>query len=577
MKHETIAPTDRLPLHMPATPRRERVCTTVFPGLMPRGARYGYDGKALSISDMENLSPRAYPALAVRSPRELLVSSRGTGQPHGMVMMDGVLYYVQGSTLWRIVGGIHAGAPDGSMNAALFSVGKVTDSKKQMVVFGNRLLIFPDKKYVDAADGKLRPMELDSGVLVGISFSGNSVTLPEGKTWLEMGFEAGDGIRVLNCDDVTPAPEGNYCIRRLQGRVAYLTDAFAASYISTAQIKRLVPSPDRLCVSGNRLIGIRGKDVYISAEGTPFCWIPYRTDGLPDGAGGTTLHIDTDGDLTACATWQGYVMIFKSDRICRLLGNRSDSFTLTELRAPGIPAALADTLCELGGALYYHSDSGVYRYGRAGQYPERIGCLSLSATIDGCAGSDGACYYLGRAEANEAGESRWETYVYAPEADAWYREDAREAVCMTTMDGYLCRQDRNGDIWLTRSDGRMANRPVSEPDRHGPIEASVTFAPDHAFEPNGYRPVAIAIRATSAPGGELRVLAICSDGRSRMDAEPQDPLAYTTLACFAGGMSDRLLRISLLPPACDGMILRLEMTGEWMIHSLIWEYEVPRE
>ncbi len=577
-KHQT--PSDRLPPHLPAIPRREKLRTAVFGGLtLPpphldvRAGAAG--GEALAVAAAENISPRAYPALATRLPHELLVNSRGLSTPNGMAVMGGVLYFAQGDTLFRMVGGVHAGTPEGQMSAAISMVGRVADCPKQMAVFGGRLLIFPDKLYVDAADGALHPMELDSGIIPGVIFSGNTVTLPAGRTWRMLGFGAGDGIHIFNRDDVTPAPEGEYRITRVQGQVAYMANTFSSTYESQVQIKREVPALTRLCVSGDRVFGTAGQEIRISAAGTPFCWIPYRTEGVIDGRSGATVKTDTEGDLTACAAWQGYVVFFKADRICRLLGSRADAFSVSDIAAPGIPADMADTLCEVGGALYYYGDSGAYRYGERGLYPERLGCLSLSTPIKGRAASDGLSWYLSLAERDVQGQPKWRTYVYVPDTNAWFAEDTRPISSMCRLESYVCRQNTDGHIWLCRSDGRRAGRAVDEADVYGPIASSVTFGCDKSFEPDGYRPTAVYIRATSEPGGELQVLGAVSDG-AYCPAGTPDITDYRVLAAFAGGMTDRLLYVPLLPAACNGMTLRLEMTGDWIIHAVTRVYEVPR-
>ncbi len=557
-------PCDRLPERLPRTARRERIYTVGFGGLAvtpqaPFESRTILGREPWRIADMENLSPRAYPALAVRRPRELLAVAQNQLTPHGMAVMNGRLYFAQGTTLYRTAADLSAARTGMTVEV----IGTLSDTDKHMAVCGDRLCIFPDKKYV-SADGTLHDMELDTGDIAGVELMLYTMTLPEGMTWAALGFAAGDGIYLVNRDDATPAPTGNYGIKRVQGRVAYLTTSFSANYTSTVAVRRLLPDLEGVCVSGNRLCGFAGRRIHISAEGNPFSW----NAPMEDGAAGATLSVDTEGSFTACAAWQGYAVFFKEHGICRLLGSRSDSFTLSELPAPGLPAALSGTLCEVGGALYYHGDAGVYRYGQAGQLPERVAHMPGGRAVGGLGGSDGLCYYLHLLQESEDGAATTRrSYVFSPEHGAWYAEDTRPMAHMQTFGGFLCLQDADGHLWLARSDGRLLGCSINETALHGSIVGRVTFSPDHTASPEGYRPAALGLRATSGEGGELRVLAAFSDPATGGAS------AATELAAFPGGGRDRLLRVSFIPRTCDSLIWQLEMQGDWQIDAAVREYE----
>ena len=62
---------------------------------------------------------------------------------------------------------------------------------------------------------------------------------------------------------------------------------------------------------------------------------------------------------------------------------------------------------------------------------------------------------------------------------------------------------------------------------------------------------------------------LCSGGLIRYDEDTEEVL----LGEFDGGMTDRLLRVPLLPRPCDGSVLRLEMAGDWVIHAVMRTYE----
>ncbi len=569
---------DRLPPRLPSTPRRERVRVTSFRGLTAQPSA------SWEISAMRNLSPRRLPALSTRPPREMISPSFGMAASHGMLTVGKDLYFLQGTTLYRKSNALQTA---GNIADATL-LGVLSDTDQCMVVFGDYLLLFPDKKYLLFSEGVLRSMELDTGVIEQVEFNGTRIILPPGMTWTSLGFLPGDSIHVINEDDSTPAPEGYYRIRELRGNAALLMSSFSALYTSNARFTREIPNLKGAAVCGNRLFGFAGKQIYMAAEGTPFAF----QSAVPDGRGAATLASNTAGDITACVSWQGYMVCFKETSILRVLGNRADSFSLIETPAPGIPATMADTLSEVGGELYYHGDTGIYRYTHATQKPERIGQFAAGIPVVGHGGTDGTGYYLDLAEKNQDQTTVWSRYLYMPQTGDWYVEDPLPSHTHVTLNGYLCTQAVDGRIWISRSDGPTPGQGIGELASGECMQSSVTFHPDYYSEPDGYRPVNLFLRASSrSEQGELRVLASFADGRAGLDAE--NPIAVdrsarhiggsfampqgaVELAHFAGRMKDRLLRIPITVPRCDHMILSLEMSGDWEIGALTTEYEVTR-
>lgn len=531
---------DCLPGKLPVGIRRERITISEFGGAK---SLPGCEGTA-------NLSPRRLPAIATRRPRGVLSAALGSGTPHGMANFEGDLYFVRGTALYRM----------GTAGAA--AIGTVSDTDKVFYVFGDRLYIFPDKLYMEAGGTALMPMELDSGVVGKSTFKGSTVTLPEGMGWTALGFTAGDCLRVVNADDDMPAPEGYYRIMDIRGRTATVQGTFPATYESSAYFRRVVPDMERVCVSGDRVYGVAGKDVYVSGAGRP---LDFYSKGASDGSDAVTLRVDSDGEITACAAWQGYVVLFKSDRICKLLGTRADSFTLQERPAVGISAPLSGTLCEVGGDLYYLAESGVYRY--RGQEPERISPVMESGVKGGCGGTDGAAYYLA---VQTLGEEEWHQYCYLPERGEWFDEGTLHPKSMVCRKGFLCIQDVDGYLWLTSSDGRETYCAETEFSVVGPVRAEITLPPDYGFQPGGCRLVGVSLRVTGGDASALYVSADYADGAAGEDA---DGTRQVSVGLVSGNITDRLLRFPVAPRPCDAVRLRIAMAGDWVIHSVIKEYE----
>lgn len=534
-KNDVMAASDYLPERLPRAPRRETVGITKFDGCStPFG---GGD----ILTEGVNLSPRRAPLPASRPPRGLFAREPGSGKPHGMVWFDGSLVFARGTGLYVTADGV-----------GVYSLGTVSDTDKSFVTFGGRLYIYPDKLYMENGSSMPLPIELDTGVIDGAEFNGRTVTLPKGYVWRDLGFAEGDCLRVLNADDVTPAPEGYYRITGLQAGTATLASTFAASYTSSARFRRVVPALTRCCVNGDRVYGIMGREIYVSAAGSA---TDFYSRPVGDGKHPVTFRCENGGDFTALSPWQGYTVFFKPDRICKLLGSRSDSFTLHESYGVGIPAGLADTLCEVGNALYYASFGGVYRY--RGQEPEGVSSFGAVTVTEGHGGSDGTVYCLAlTAEGKEL------VSLLLPESGVWYPEDDLAVGAVLGHEGFLYLQSGDGLIRKVSPEGRSTGCAFDERMNGGPVISSATLASDHFGEPDGYRLVGLAVRATGEVGGTLRVLI-------RYDEDTEEVL----LGEFDGGMTDRLLRVPLLPRPCDGSVLRLEMTGDWVIHAVMRTYE----
>ncbi len=538
-KYDGGAPGDYLPARLPHILRRETARVTAFGG----GATPFGGGDI--IAEGRNLSPRQKPLLATRKPRGLFTHGRGSGAPHGMIWFDGILIFARGSGLFATSDGV-----------TVHTLGTVSDTDKSFFIFGDCLYIYPDKLFLKSGNIMPKPIELDTGVIEQAEFKGNTVTLPKGYIWSDLGFAEGDCLRVLNADDVTPAPEGYYRLERLRAGVATLANTSLSTYTSNARFLRVVPDLTRCCVNGDRVYGIAGKDIYISAAGSA---TDFYSRASADGKYPVLLHSATDGDFTALSPWQGYMVFFKSDRICKLLGSRSDSFTLHDNSGVGIPAGLSDTLCEVENALYYASHGGVYRY--RGQEPERISSLNGVTVSHGCGGTDGCAYYLA-VTADGAANGEGALSLLLPDREEWYPEDGVTVGAMLRRDGFLFMQDGEGRIWKTSSDGRATGCNFDERQVIGAVTASAVLVSDHFGEPDGYRLSGLAIRATGEVGGTLRVLA-------RYDEHSDEVL----LGTYTGKMTDRLLRVPVMPCPCDGMVLRLEAVGDWVIHAVISEYE----
>lgn len=507
-------------------------------------------GVGRSLADGRNLSPRKGEMPASRKPRWGF-SKFGDGTPHGMVFFNGALIFARGTGLYLTTDGL-----------TVSTLTKVSDTHKSFVVFGDRLYIYPDKIYLRDRH-TLRQMELDTGGIPDVEFSGNTICLPAGYSWSSLGFEAGDCLNVMNIEKYNAAPEGYYRIQSMDGGTATLYQSLNKTCTLPARFKRVIPNLTACCVCGDRVYGIAGKKIYVSAAGSA---TDFYSGSTGDGSHPAILSSDANGDFTALSPWQGYVVFFKSDRICKLLGSRADSFTLQDRQGVGVPAALARTLCEVGDSLYYAASGGVWRY--RGQESEWICSFGGVAAQDGCGGTDGRAYYL-----SVSTKARSRLSLFIPEEGRWYPEDDVMIGAALCHDGLLWIQDMSGIIWITASDGRVQIAGVSEENLKGPVIASMTLTSDRSDEPAPICPTGLWVRATGQ-SGVLRVYASYSDGERGQDATTETEVL---LGEFSAPMTDRLLSVKPMVGLWDSVTVRVETEGDWVIHDVIRRYDVTQE
>lgn len=108
------------------------------------------------IADSKGISARAYPYLTTREARRKLTYESVTA----MTVFQGKLVTVKGTELYW----------GGTL------IGTITGGEKQFAPINTKLVIMPDKVYLDATDGKLKPM---SALVIGGGgeFTKNSVTV----------------------------------------------------------------------------------------------------------------------------------------------------------------------------------------------------------------------------------------------------------------------------------------------------------------------------------------------------------------------------------------------------------------
>ncbi len=173
------------------------VVRTVFGGLNHNPS--AGDGE---IFDMENLSAREYPLLTPRARRgltETLEQPGGLGAGERLFWAAGTAFYYDGE-------------PVGTLEAG----------KKTFALMGDRILIFPDRKYYDASAGVFGSMEagrsgtasFENGTITGVPAEANTLTVT-GADW-GTDFRPGDAVSISGCT-LHPENNGSFLIREIEG------------------------------------------------------------------------------------------------------------------------------------------------------------------------------------------------------------------------------------------------------------------------------------------------------------------------------------------------------------------------
>ena len=251
--------------------------------LAMRGVNYSDQTQPGDLAEGQNLSARRYPYLATRRGREQR-KKNATDYYAGVTALTawGKLVAVEGTNLLL----------DGQV------VGTVTAGEKQFAVVNTKMVIWPDKVYLDMKTQTVKPLA------ASLSGSGAVFTASTMKVtgWgdLTEKFSAGDGITISGCA-TEPGNNRDVTIQAISAdTITVSADTFqAAEEASTAiTLERKVPEMDYICESENRLWGCSSaaQVIYASSLGDPTNFNVF--EGLSTDS--YALAVGTEGSFTGC-------------------------------------------------------------------------------------------------------------------------------------------------------------------------------------------------------------------------------------------------------------------------------------
>ncbi|MBS7359559.1 MAG: hypothetical protein KIG53_03015 [Oscillospiraceae bacterium] len=417
----------------------------------------GYNNNAVirenEFSFQENISSNMYPLLAPRNKRAYF---NVCGDALEGVFSKSKICYINNGLLYY--GGE---AVDGVFFPEI-------PEKRKFVSMGAKLLIFPDKIYVNTADftdyGSLEAEFITGdGTETTVSLCKSngelyenysiSSTEPEnaqnGDLWLDTSvtpnvlkqysgslgmwiefaatyvrissagigknFEIEDGVEItgLSEEDLN----GIHIIKDKGDD--YITVAGLISNTSTQNtsvtVSRKLPDMDFVCESGNRLWGCNKNvnEIYASKLGDPTNFNVFQGVSTDSYA----VTVGSDGEFTGITTFRGYIMFFKENCVHKVYGSYPP-YTVNTSYLRGVQKGSSESLVCLNETLYYKSPNCICAY--EGGVPVSVSdSLGTEYYSDAVAGSLGDKYYICMSDKN----GKRHLFSFDENKALWCRED----------------------------------------------------------------------------------------------------------------------------------------------------------
>ena len=304
-----------------------------------------------------------------------------------------------------------------------------------------------------------------------------------------------------------------------------------------------VPNLEWAFSLNNRIWGFSGSVIYASALGSPYRFYNYTLLTT------SPFSLDTGGEgFTACASYNGYPLFFKSDGIYKLLGDYPSEYYLRQTECAGVKKYAAKSVRQCAGYLFYMSDYGVMRY--SGSLPVSISDGISELLPYGC---DGTEFVGGAADGKYYISAGARIFVYTQSSGDWHSEDTGGLVWTYTdgADLIFCEKTR---LYKERRNVSCAGAPAEK------FDSFVEFAPitENTLLRKEYSRLRLRLKVQT---GSLDVL-ISYDGEE-FEKVMQINSDFSTNETFC----------TIRPSRCDSMRIRLEGNGVWTLYGIDRSYK----
>lgn len=357
------------------------------------------------MRDMQNLSSDLYPILSQRGRR--YVYPFNCQEPQGMIVKNDIVYVIdkKSDDYIAILFNYEGSQVSRKLNNTL---------PKKLAAINNKIVIFPDKKYINIESGEL----LNMGASVTATESSTIDTESISNTSMDFSvFAVGDAVRITGCT-TEPLNNTSAVVKEVEtNKLTFAENTFtAATEAGMITVERFIPQLDYVMENNNRIWGVNNENntIYASKLGDPLNFEYYQ--GLSNDS--YALEVGSDYDFTGICAYPTHLMFIKEKVIHKIYGSKPSSYQLTTTECYGVEEGSSKSIQIINGIAYYLSPVGVMAYD-GGSYPTKISDkFGQDKYENGVAGTDGEKYYL-------SVEKDGENYllVYDTRRSLWHLED----------------------------------------------------------------------------------------------------------------------------------------------------------
>lgn len=564
--------------------------------------------------DMRNMTSDFYPLLGNRAPRSIISpAGKSFSAVYGMAMDgDGNIFAVgkYGETnnihLYKIYkeykgdDGTEAGTYQKIFNVSYNAKKKpsynttsfeLSESKKKLIIFGNSLLIFPDKiavdlkeySYGDSEETKYffyRKLEYVSPVrelsksdkvsVFKCDADGKAQTTDSGYYGIRISYSAiglaetdineGDAIKfegignksgvhtifkIIKSADETDL-NVTYVIR---GTLGANTDIIAGKL----KLSRTVPEMDYIAQCQNRLWGCRYHDaesstdesvneIYACKLGDPFNWNVY--DGVSTDS--YTASCGTPGAFTGAVCINGSPIFFKENYYHKVYVSASGAHQIVEKQCDGIQSGCGNSAAIMDDVCYYKSRGGIVAFDGSQTY--NIGsALGNVKYIEADGGCTSTKYYLSLKD----NDGEWSLFAYDTEKGLWHKEDNEHALMFCSMNGDTVYATEGSDTYSIKLISRYTVTENTESEQEW---EAITGLQGYGY--TGQKYISRFNLRMMLPENSAMRIYVEYDSSGRW--EPQGEIMGTGTTTFM---------LPVKPRRCDHFRIKLNGTGDVRVYS----------
>lgn len=486
-----------------------------------RGIDYSDNYKDGALAESLNISTRRFPTFCTRRARQVQEQYSNakaiTAWNKLVVVQNGRLFY------------------DGE------DVGAITDGEKQFAVINTKLVIFPDKVYLDIDEKEIKPLGAkQSGTKA--TFDTNKITVDWAVDFTTL-FKDGDCITVSGC---TVKTENNkdIVIKTVEAKALNFEDETLTAAAETGEItfERKIPDMDFICESENRLWGCSNEErsIFASALGDPTNF--YTFSGLSTDS--YALAIGSEGDFTGCCKLSSSVLFWKNNMLHKILGSYPSEYTLYDYEIEGVLPGCHKSLQVINETLFYMSTHGIYAYsGGSTVFVSPV--FGEHQFTDAVGGNNGNIYYLSAREGD-----KWHLFTYDIKNGIWLHEDNTHVVDFARI---------GKDTYFLTSEGKVYLEDSGFEDKN--VEWLMLFTPFFETIEGRKRYNRIILRLELPQGSWLKVETRTDGGR------------WTEIKKMVGEVCDaRVLPIAV--NRCDKFEIRLSGKGQIAVLDVMRQFSV---